>query len=153
MGSWQAIAALSIFVGTIGIIISEWLPLTIAAMLGALLLVILNILTLERAIGYIANSRTTLALFFGVMVMIRVLRPTQIFEYLATQMVLLAKGKGNRLLLGIVAITTPISAVLPNATTGSTRLNMWVKRSPNRLLIVFLRVLNAHSFSRVVPLR
>ena len=27
MGSWQAIAALSIFVGTIGIIIIEWLPL------------------------------------------------------------------------------------------------------------------------------
>jgi Na+/H+ antiporter NhaD/arsenite permease-like protein len=51
------------------------------------------------------------------MVMIRVLQPTQIFEYLATKMVLLARGKGSRLLLGIVAITTPICAVLPNATT------------------------------------
>lgn len=117
MGSWQAIAALSIFVGTIGIIIIEWLPLTIAAMLGALLLVVLNILTLDRAIGYIANSHTTLALFFGVMVMIRALQPTRVFEYLATQMVLLARGKGSRLLLGIVAITTPICAVLPNPTT------------------------------------
>jgi Na+/H+ antiporter NhaD/arsenite permease-like protein len=37
--------------------------------------------------------------------------------YLATRMVILAKGKGNRLLLGIVAITTPICAVLQNATT------------------------------------
>lgn len=117
MGSWQAIAALSIFVGTIGIIIIEWLPLTIAAMLGALLLVVLNILTLDRAIGYVANSHTTLALFFGVMVMIRALQPTRVFEYLATQMVLLARGKGSRLLLGIVAITTPICAVLPNPTT------------------------------------
>lgn len=117
MGSWQAIAALSIFVGTIGIIIIEWLPLTIAAMLGALLLVVFNILTLDRAIGYIANSHTTLALFFGVMVMIRALQPTRVFEYLATQMVILARGKGSRLLLGIVAITTPICAVLPNATT------------------------------------
>lgn len=117
MGSWQAIAALSIFVSTIGIIIIEWLPLTIAAMLGALLLVVLNILTLDRAIGYIANSHTTLALFFGVMVMIRALQPTRVFEYLATQMVLLARGKGSRLLLGIVAITTPICAVLPNPTT------------------------------------
>jgi hypothetical protein len=34
MGSWQAIAALGIFVSVIGIIITEWLPLTIAAMLG-----------------------------------------------------------------------------------------------------------------------
>ena len=117
MGSWQAIVALIIFVSVIGIIITEWIPLTIAAMLGASLLVVLNILTLDQAIAYIANSHSTLGLFFGVMVMIRVLQPTQIFEYLATQMVLLAKGKGKRLLLGIVAITTPICAVLPNATT------------------------------------
>ena len=114
---WQAIVALSIFVSVIGIIIIEWLPLTIAAMLGALLLVVFNILTLDRAIGYVASSHPTLALFFGVMVMIRALQPTRIFEYLATQMVLLAGGKGSRLLLGIVAITTPICAVLPNATT------------------------------------
>lgn len=117
MGTWQAIAALTIFVSVIGIIIMEWLPLMIAAMLGALLLVATNILTLDRAIGYIADSHTTLGLFFGVMVMIRALQPTRIFEYLATQMVRLAKGQGKRLLLGIVAITTPICAVLPNATT------------------------------------
>jgi Domain of unknown function (DUF4351) len=36
--------------------------------------------------------------------------------------------------------------------TGTTRLKMWVKRSPNILLIVFFSALNAHSFSRVVPL-
>jgi Na+/H+ antiporter NhaD/arsenite permease-like protein len=117
MGSWQAIVALTIFGSVIGIIIMEWLPLTIAAMLGALLLVVSNILTLDLAISYIGNNHSTLGLFFGVMVMIRALQPTQIFEYLATHMVLLAKGKGSRLLLGIVAITTPICAVLPNATT------------------------------------
>jgi Na+/H+ antiporter NhaD/arsenite permease-like protein len=32
-------------------------------------------------------------------------------------MVLLAKGEGKRLVLGVIAITTPICAVLPNATT------------------------------------
>jgi Na+/H+ antiporter NhaD/arsenite permease-like protein len=117
MESWQAIGASIVFVSVIGIIIMEWMPLAIAAMLGALLLVVSNILTLDRAIGYIASSHPTLGLFFGVMVMIRALEPTRIFEYLATQMVILAKGKGNRLLLGIVAITTPICAVLPNATT------------------------------------
>lgn len=117
MGSWQAIGASLLFVSVIGIIIMEWMPLAVAAMLGALLLVVSNILTLDRAIGYIASSHTTLGLFLGVMVMIRALQPTQVFEYLATQMVILAKGKGSRLLLGIVAITTPICAVLPNATT------------------------------------
>jgi Na+/H+ antiporter NhaD/arsenite permease-like protein len=117
MGSWQAIAASIVFVSVIVTIMMEWLPLMVAAMLGALLLVVSNILTLDRAIGYIASSHSTLGLFFGVMVMIRSLQPTRIFEYLATQMVILAKGKGSRLLLGIVAITTPICAVLPNATT------------------------------------
>ncbi len=117
MESWQAIASLTIFVSVIGVITMEWIHLTIAAMLGALMLVVLNILTLDQAIGYIAKSHTTLGLFFGVMVMVRAFQPTRVFEYLATQMVILAQGKGNRLLLGIVAITTPICAVLPNATT------------------------------------
>jgi Na+/H+ antiporter NhaD/arsenite permease-like protein len=117
MGSWQAIGASIVFISVIGIIIMEWMPLAIAAMLGALVLVVSNILTLDRAIGYIASSHPTLGLFFGVMVMIRSLQPTRIFEYLATQITILAKGKGSRLLLGIVAITTPICAVLPNATT------------------------------------
>jgi Na+/H+ antiporter NhaD/arsenite permease-like protein len=96
---------------------TEWVHLTIAAFLGALLLVFANVMTLEEAVGYIGNSHGTLGLFFGVMVLVRAFEPTKIFDYLATQMVLLAKGQGKRLLLGIVAITTPICAVLPNATT------------------------------------
>lgn len=117
MGNWQAIASLAIFVGVIFFVTTEWLHLTIAALLGALLLVFVNILTLEEGINYISRSHATLALFFGVMVMVRAFEPTRIFEYLATQMVLLAKGQGKRLLLGIVAITTPVCAMLPNATT------------------------------------
>lgn len=96
---------------------TEWIHLTIAALLGALLLVFTNVMTLQEAIGYIGRSHSTIGLFFGVMVLVRAFEPTKIFEYLATQIVLLAKGEGKRLLLGIVAITTPICAVLPNATT------------------------------------
>jgi Na+/H+ antiporter NhaD/arsenite permease-like protein len=117
MENWQAIVALTTFAGVIVLIMTEWLHLTIAAMTGALLLIFLNILTLDQAIDYIGKSHATLALFFGVMVMVRAFEPTKIFDYLATQIVLLAKGQGKRLLLGIVAITTPICAVLPNATT------------------------------------
>lgn len=117
MGNWQAIGASLLFASVIGMIVMEWMPLAVAAMLGALLLVVSNILTLDRSVGYIASNHTTLGLFLGVMVMIRALQPTQVFDYLATQIVILAQGKGNRLLLGIVAITTPICAVLPNATT------------------------------------
>ena len=117
MENWQAIVAVVTFVGVIFFVMTEWIHLMIAAFLGALLLVFANVMTLQEAIGYIGNSYPTLALFFGVMVLVRAFEPTKIFDYLGTQIVLLAKGSGKRLLLGIVAITTPICAVLPNATT------------------------------------
>jgi Na+/H+ antiporter NhaD/arsenite permease-like protein len=89
----------------------------IAAFMGAMFLVFLNVLTLGEAISYIGKSYGTLALFFGVMVLVRSFEPTKVFDYLAAQIVLLGKGKGRNLLLGVVGITTPICAVLPNATT------------------------------------
>jgi Na+/H+ antiporter NhaD/arsenite permease-like protein len=117
MATWQAIVSLVTFISVIFLLITEWLHFTIAAFLGALILIVLNVLTMPEALGYIGKSHGTLGLFFGVMVMVRAFQPTRVFEYLATQMVILAKGRGDRLLLGIVAITTPICAVLPNATT------------------------------------
>jgi Na+/H+ antiporter NhaD/arsenite permease-like protein len=115
--NWQALVSIITFVCVIILIMTEWIHLTIAALLGALLLVFTNVMTLNDAIGYVSKSHGTLALFFGVMVLVRSFEPTKVFDYLATQMVILAKGEGKRLLLGIVAITTPICAVLPNATT------------------------------------
>ncbi len=115
METWSEITASVIFFGVLALIATERLHLTIAAFLGAMLLIFLHVLTLDQAIGYIGKSYATLALFFGVMVMVRAFEPTKIFEYLATQMVIMARGEGKRLLLGIVAITTPVCAMLPNA--------------------------------------
>ncbi len=117
METWSEITASVIFFGVLALIATERMHLTVAAFLGAMLLIFFHVLTLDQAIGYIGNSHATLALFFGVMVMVRAFEPTKIFEYLATQMVIMARGEGKRLLLGIVAITTPICAMLPNATT------------------------------------
>ncbi|MEG4393962.1 ArsB/NhaD family transporter [Microcoleus sp. BROC3] len=117
MENVQAAIAAATFIGVVFLIITEWIHLTVAAFLGALILVFTHVMTLNDAIEYISRSHATLGLFFGVMVMVRAFEPTKVFDYLATQMVLLAKGKGKNLLLGIVGITTPICAVLPNATT------------------------------------
>lgn len=117
MENWQAIVATATFLSVIFLVMTEWIHLTVAAFLGALLLVFTNVMTLQDAIEHIGESYSTLALFFGVMVLVRAFEPTKVFDYLATQIVLLAKGSGKRLLFGIVAITTPICAVLPNATT------------------------------------
>ncbi|MBE9205527.1 transporter [Nostoc sp. LEGE 06077] len=117
MENLQALLSIFTFLGVILLIMTEWVHLTIAALLGALLLVFTNVMTLKEAVGYIGNSHGTLGLFFGVMVLVRAFEPTKIFDYLATQIVILAKGDGKRLLLSIVGIVTPICAVLPNATT------------------------------------
>lgn len=117
MENWQAIITVITFLSVIFLLMTEWVHMTIATLLGALLLVFTNIMTLKEAIDYIGQSHGTLALFFGVMVLVRAFEPTKVFEYLATQMVILAKGEGKRLLLGIVGITAPICAFLPNATT------------------------------------
>jgi Na+/H+ antiporter NhaD/arsenite permease-like protein len=115
--TWQYWFSATMFVAVIVLLITEWIPMMVAALLGALLLVLVNVMSLREAIDYIAQSHGTLALFFGVMVLIRTLQPTQVFEVLAARMLRLTQGRGDRLLLGIVALTTPICAVLPNATT------------------------------------
>ena len=112
-----AIVAALTFVMVIFSILTERLHLTVAAFLGALVLVFAHVMTLNEAINYISQSYATLALFFGVMVLVRAFEPTNIFAYLGTQTVMLAKGEGKRLVLGVIAITTPICAFLPNATT------------------------------------
>ncbi|PZO20737.1 MAG: transporter [Leptolyngbya foveolarum] len=117
MENWNALVAGATFAAVILAIMTEKLHLTVAALLGSLVLVFVHIMTLSEAMEYIGNSYSTLALFFGVMVLVRAFEPTRVFDYLATQMVVMSKGQGKRLLLGIVAITTPICAVLPNATT------------------------------------
>ena len=117
METWQALLATITFAVVIIAIMTEQIQLTVAALLGALVLVFAHVMTLTESMTYIGNSYPTLALFFGVMVFVRAFEPTKVFDYLATQMVVMAQGEGKRLLLGIVAITTPICAVLPNATT------------------------------------
>ena len=109
--NWQPIVASLTFVAVIVLLITEWVHLTTTALMGALLLVIVNIVSLPEAVEYIAKSHSTLTLFFGVMVLVRSLQPTKIFEYLGTQIVRWSQGRGDRLLLAIVAITTPICAV------------------------------------------
>lgn len=117
MATWQITVTGLTFLLVLVLIMTEWVHLTVAALLGAMVLVFIHVLSLGEAVGYIGQSYSTLALFFGVMVLIRAFEPTKIFEYWATQMVLFARGQGKRLLLGVVGLTTVVTAFLPNATT------------------------------------
>ncbi|MBE9223159.1 transporter [Cyanobacterium stanieri LEGE 03274] len=117
MPNFSSLVAGGVFIAVIALIMSEKIHLTVAALLGSLVLIFAHIMTLGQAVEYISQSHVTLGLFFGVMVLVRAFEPTNIFAYLATKIVLWSKGRGSYLLLGIIGITAPICAVLPNATT------------------------------------
>jgi Na+/H+ antiporter NhaD/arsenite permease-like protein len=105
METMPAFIASTVFVGVIILIMTETLHLTIAGFLGALIIIFCHIITLQEAANYISQSYATIALFFGVMVLVRAFEPTKVFEYIATKMVISAQGDGKKLLLGIVAMT------------------------------------------------
>ncbi|AFZ47240.1 putative tyrosine transporter P-protein [Cyanobacterium stanieri PCC 7202] len=117
MLDFSSLVAGGVFIAVIALIMTEKIHLTVAALLGSLVLVFAHIMTLGEAVDYISRGHVTLGLFFGVMVLVRAFEPTNIFAYLATKIVLWSKGRGNYLLLGIIGITAPICAILPNATT------------------------------------
>lgn len=117
MGNWQSALAVGVFVSVLVLLMTDWLHMTIVALIGALILVFANVLSLNQAMEYIGQSHTTLALFFGVMVMVRAFEPTKVFEYLSTQMIRLSQGKGSFILIGLTIVTGLFSSLLPNATT------------------------------------
>jgi len=117
MENWQSALAVGVFVSVIVLLMTDWLHMTLVALLGALILVFSSVLSLNQAMEYIGQSHTTLALFFGVMVMVRAFEPTKVFEYLSTQMIRLSRGKGKLILIAITLVTGLFSSLLPNATT------------------------------------
>ena len=108
--------ASSVFIGVILIVLFDWIHLTIVSLLGAIVLIFLRVISVQDSVESVSQNYSTFVLLFGIMVIVRAFEPTGIFAYVATQIARWAQD-GKRLLLGIVAITAPICAVLPNATT------------------------------------
>lgn len=117
MVDWQGWLAISAFLGVMALVTTEATNLMIAALLGALLLIFSNVLNLPEAVDYISRGHQTLALFLGVMILVRSFEPTKVFDYIAVRVLILAQGSGKLILLSIVALTSVICSVLPNATT------------------------------------
>ncbi|MFN3361932.1 MAG: SLC13 family permease [Pseudanabaenaceae cyanobacterium] len=117
MENWHSALSVGVFVSVLVLLMTDWLHMTIVGLLGALILIFSNVISLAEAMEYVGRSHTTLALFFGVMVMVRAFEPTKVFEYLAAQMIRLSGGKGKYILLGIALGTGLFSSLLPNATT------------------------------------
>ena len=108
--------AVCTFAAVILAIASNRLHLTVAALLGVVVLLLSGVLSAQEASSTINPGESTIALFFGGMVVARTLIPTGLFDYLGAFTLRLVRGDGRRLMIAIMIIAAPICAILPNAT-------------------------------------
>lgn len=114
-----AILTTTIFVVCLILIFTDRLNRTIAAMIGATLIVVsglfLDFYSEEQAVASVDFN--TLGLLLGMMILVALLEPTGFFEFLAVWAARLSKGHPLRLLIMLGAVTTVISMFLDNVTT------------------------------------
>ena len=113
--SLSTIFAIGIFVITLGLIISEKLHRTVAAMAGVSALLLLRVLTVSQALSYVDFN--TLGVLMGMMIVVSVVKKTGIFEFLAIVAAKKAKGDPWRIIVFLCIVTALISAFLDNVTT------------------------------------
>jgi len=107
--------ALAIFVATYGAIASDRVDRTLAALLGAVAVILAGIVSQEA--GFAAVDWNVIFLLFGMMVIAGVLRRTGVFGWLAVRTVRVARGEPMAILLLLAGITALLSAFLDNVTT------------------------------------
>ena len=103
-----------IFLVALGVIALDWVHRTIAALIGAGLVVIVGVIDQERAIE--AISWDTLGLLAGMMILVGLTEKTGIFTYLALKVAQLSRGRPLRLIFLLAAVTGVLSAFLDNLT-------------------------------------
>jgi Na+/H+ antiporter NhaD/arsenite permease-like protein len=108
------VLAAAIFVGALAVIALEWVHRTKVALVGAILVLVLGVLELDRAIE--AVDWATLGLLVGMMIIVGLTEKTGVFTYLALRVAQLSRGKPLRLILLLGGVTGVMSAFLDNLT-------------------------------------
>lgn len=113
--SLQQIIAIVIFLCTISAIITGKIHNTVAAITGAILLVLTHILTIEDCVE--AVDVDTICILVGMMLTVAVIKNSGIFEYIAIKAAKLAKGRPWPIMVIFIIITAVLSGMLDNVTT------------------------------------
>ncbi|MBA7522601.1 putative transporter [subsurface metagenome] len=111
----QTLIALTIFITTLVFVSLEKINRTVIALSGALLFILLKILTQQEA--FLAIDFNTIGLLTGMMVMVSIIKRTGLFQYLAIKISKLAHGNIFSLLFFLSVITGILSSILDNVTT------------------------------------
>ncbi len=109
------IIAIVIFLVTMAAIMTEKLHRTVAAVAGALLLILTGVLSVESGFSYV--DLNTLGVLIGMMLFVAVVKNSGIFEYIAIKAAKIAKGRPWPLMVLFALITAVLSAFLDNLTT------------------------------------
>lgn len=109
------IIAIVIFLVTMAAIMTEKLHRTVAAVGGALLLILTGVLSVESGFSYV--DLNTLGVLIGMMLFVAVVKNSGIFEYIAIKAAKIAKGRPWPLMVLFTLITAVLSAFLDNVTT------------------------------------
>jgi len=114
MATW-GIAALATF----GVIARPWnLPEFVWAVVGAALLVVLNLLPWQEALAAAAKGMDVYLFLIGMMLLAEVARKEGLFSWLAAQAVRHARGSAKRLFLIVYVVGTLVTVLLSNDATA-----------------------------------
>lgn len=110
----QVISVL-IFAAVILFIVTEKIDRTVAAISGAVLVIVTNVLTLNKAISHIDFN--TIGVLLGMMIVVSIVKNSGLFEYIAIYSAKKSKGNPWIIMIYFIIITAVLSALLDNVTT------------------------------------
>jgi Na+/H+ antiporter NhaD/arsenite permease-like protein len=112
----QEIFAVALFAVVLALIAFELMNRTVAALLGAAILISFGVVGQEAAASEFVDWNT-IGLLAGMMVIVAVLDRTGVFEYLAIKSAQWGRAKPGRILILLAVVTAFLSAFLDNVTT------------------------------------
>ncbi len=111
--------ATALFILAYLLIMSEKIHKTIVSMFGASLMIVLGIVTQEDAFHSmdLGIDWNVIFLLVSMMIIINIMKPTGVFEYIAIKSAKIAKGKPFAIMAIFSVVTAFVSAFLDNVTT------------------------------------
>jgi Na+/H+ antiporter NhaD/arsenite permease-like protein len=110
------IVSVVIFLAIYALIVTDRLHRTLAALLGAVIVIILGLVTQHEAFSPEIVDFNVIFLLAGMMIIASILGRTGMFQWLAVEAVRRAEGRPYRLLVSVSLITAIASAFLDNVT-------------------------------------
>ncbi len=112
-------AATAIFVGVYAAIVLDFSHKTVVALVGASLMLLLKVLDQSEAFHSesLGVDWNVIILLISMMLIISMMKPTGIFEYIAIKSAKLGRGSPSRILVIFSVVTAVTSAFLDNVTT------------------------------------